>query len=102
MTARGTTISTGYASTEFYVESCFKCGCLFAMTVEFKNARKQDRDTFYCPAGHGQRYTGKTDAERLKEQQAEAERLAGEVEFLKRSNASLRGHVTRRENAVAS
>jgi hypothetical protein len=50
----------------FYVEQCCNCGIPFAMTMELQKRRRNDRQSFYCPNGHGQHYTGPTEAERLK------------------------------------
>lgn len=52
----------------FETEQCCNCGVSFAMTADFKRRRLEDRKIFYCPAGHGQHYTGKTEAQRLKDE----------------------------------
>lgn len=49
-------------------ETCCECGILFAMDLGFVNRRKEDHKTFYCPSGHGQRYTGENEAEKLRRQ----------------------------------
>lgn len=51
----------------FEVERCCNCGMSFAMTTDFMRRRRDDRKMFYCPAGHPQHYTGKTEAQKLKE-----------------------------------
>ena len=53
--------------TFFVTETCCNCSMPFAMTEDFQKARRQDRKTFYCPAGHGQRYVGKTEEQKLKD-----------------------------------
>lgn len=55
-------------------ETCCSCGVLFAMVEDFYDHRRADHKSFYCPNGHGQSYTGKTDAQKLKD--AEARELA--------------------------
>lgn len=50
----------------FEVEKCCKCGMPFAMTQDYQQRRRQDRAAFYCPSGHGQHYTGPTEAQKLK------------------------------------
>lgn len=59
-------------------EICCNCGMLFAMTKEFQDEKYAARGTgdrsFYCPRGHSQHYTGKTDADQLREQLAEERR----------------------------
>jgi DNA-binding transcriptional regulator YiaG len=53
---------------QFEIEQCCNCGIAFAMTADFQRRRREDRESFYCPAGHGQHYTGKTEAQKLKEE----------------------------------
>ena len=54
-------------SVEYITEVCCNCGMSFAMTGDFKRRRLIDRKIFYCPAGHGQRYIGKTEEEKLRD-----------------------------------
>jgi hypothetical protein len=57
-------------NTEFVTEECCSCGVAFAMTADLFRRRKSDHKDFYCPNGHGQHYTGKTEAQKLKERLA--------------------------------
>lgn len=66
---RGYTL-TIIGQADLVTETCFKCGVLFAMTVDYRNHRLRSRDEFHCPNGHSQHYIGKTDTERLKEAEA--------------------------------
>lgn len=52
----------------YVIEHCYKCGVPFAMTHDFQKRRLQDRQTFYCPSGHGQVYTGKSPEQKLREE----------------------------------
>jgi len=52
----------------FGVEHCCNCGIAFAMPKDFQDRRRNDRAYFYCPSGHAQHYTGKTEAQKLKEE----------------------------------
>ncbi len=54
-------------TTQLVVEECCNCYALFAMTVEFKAKRLIDHKSFYCPAGHKQYYTGKSNEEKLQD-----------------------------------
>lgn len=72
---RGNTL-TVEQKIDFYIESCFTCGCLFGMTQDFHDARSKNKDTFYCPAGHAQHYLGKSD--KVLRQEAEARARAAE------------------------
>lgn len=58
------------ASADLVTETCYRCGALFAMAADFKDARLRDRRDFFCPNGHAQHYIGKTDTEKLKESKA--------------------------------
>jgi hypothetical protein len=59
------------------VETCYRCGVVFGMPTDFKQQRLKDRESFYCPNGHGQVYTGKTEEQKLRDQLA-AEKHARE------------------------
>jgi DNA-binding XRE family transcriptional regulator len=60
----------------------------FAVVDDFRRRRIDDQKTFYCPQGHAQHYTGKTEAQKLKEQleakQREIDRQAGRAASLER------------------
>lgn len=60
----------------FVTEECCSCGIPFAMTEDFHRRRLADRKTFYCPSGHGQVYSGKSEEQKLKEQLARSRREA--------------------------
>ena len=70
--SRGATL-TIETVTHFHIESCFTCGCEFAMTQDFYNNRLRNKDSFFCPAGHSQHYLGKSDKELRREAEARAE-----------------------------
>jgi hypothetical protein len=55
-------------------EECCNCHMVFAMPNELVQQRQRDHQTFYCPNGHAQHYTGKSDVEQLREQLAATER----------------------------
>jgi C4-dicarboxylate-specific signal transduction histidine kinase len=78
---RGTNFTT---SLDLVVEECCKCGVVFAMTRQFqrecRNSPGPAGRSFYCPNGHGQHYTGKTDSQREREKREEAERRAVQLE----------------------
>lgn len=74
---RGETLTVNRPQT-FRIEECAACGVLFAMTWEFYDQRMKDGDkgSFYCPNGHGQHYSKKSDAQL----RAEAEERARQCE----------------------
>lgn len=100
-------------------ESCFQCGVVFAMPRTLHNTCRRDKQTFYCPNGHGQAYT-QSEADRLRaalqkqqqeteaaKAQAERERRwrlegADERRHLERRLAAQRGVTTRMKNRVAA
>jgi len=65
-------------NTQFEVVTCCNCGVEFAMTYELQK-RKLDRrgsdNPFYCPNGHKQWYSGKSEAEKLRDELARKEEL---------------------------
>lgn len=54
--------------------SCGQCGVVFAMTSEYRDARLNDRRTWYCPNGHPRHFTGRSEADELRDRLAETER----------------------------
>lgn len=93
-------------------EECCNCHMLFAVTTDFQRDRTEDHKYFFCPNGHQQHYTGKTEAQEQKER---ADRLAAQVERANRraanaqedaraAHASLvttKGHLTRAKKRAA-
>lgn len=59
---------------QLVTETCYSCGVLFAMMKEFYDERRRDHRSFWCPNGHAQSYSGKTEAQKLKEQLDEERR----------------------------
>lgn len=103
-------MTTMNASLTLVVETCCKCGIAFAMPHDWQAERRRLRDTFHCPAGHGQRYIGETDEQR-KIRQLEAERSRLEQrerverearEHAQRRLAATKGVLTRTKNRIAA
>ena len=55
-------------SIEFVTITCCECRMPFGMSRSFYDARRKDHRTFTCPAGHDQHFTGKSEADKLREQ----------------------------------
>ena len=55
-------------------ENCYLCGMQFAMPEEYQTRRRNDHARFFCPSGHGQVYTSKSEAEQLRDQIAAKDR----------------------------
>lgn len=70
------------ANMTLVTEECCNCGIGFAMTRELqKRLLDKPGSTFYCPAGHAQHYTGKSEAQKLREE------LQRRGEMLENANA---------------
>lgn len=54
----------------FEETTCWKCGCLYALTQHFMGQRRKDHNGFYCPNGHEGFFGAETEEERLKQQLA--------------------------------
>ena len=54
--------------TTFVVIECTRAGCgvHFALTEHYRNQRRDDHATFYCPNGHGHWYPGESDLEKAR------------------------------------
>lgn len=85
-------------------ESCCTCSLYFAMPLDFKQQRLERRDTFYCPAGHAQHYTGKSEEQKLRDEverkqqmldaeRARAQRIAGERDRISKAHRRMRTRV---------
>lgn len=59
----------------FEVECCCKCAMSFAVPADFRQRRLKDHALFYCPAGHGQHFTGKTPEQKLKDELERKEQM---------------------------
>jgi hypothetical protein len=72
VTARGETFTT---RSTLFVETCCSCGTIFALEQGLQTWHRQHPKTnFYCPNGHSQYYTSKSDAEIERERAERAER----------------------------
>ena len=79
--------------------TCYLCGVAFGVPAYLKENRLDDHESFYCPNGHRQHYTGPTEKERLRKSLEVANnsrdfysrRLDAEV----RSKRAIRAHLTR-------
>jgi hypothetical protein len=92
---------------QLVTEECCNCGVTFAMPVDLRNQLLNDPSRwFYCPNGHRQHYTGKTEAQKAAElaeryrvqrdnmtrQLAEADQRLADA---KRKHAATKGQLTR-------
>lgn len=62
----------GY-STELKTTTCCVCGTPFAIDAYLYGKLFENHNDFYCPNGHSQHFTGKTEAEKLREELARKE-----------------------------
>lgn len=99
---------------ELVTEECCSCGITFAMPAEFQQQciNKPGINTgkgFYCPNGHKQWYTGKSDAQRLRDAKRELERARtaarswqDQAEAAERSRRAQKAVATRIKRRVAN
>lgn len=92
-------------------ETCYKCSVVFAMPTDLKQRCLDSRGTsnvreFFCPNGHGQIYTGKSDADKQRERAERLERTVAardsDLRFEqrrltneRRSHAATKGQLTK-------
>ena len=85
--------------------SCIACGMVFAVPQDWLAARRKDGQGFHCPGGHSLVFTV-TENDKLRRQvkQLEASRQAArdQAEAAERSNAALRGVITKTKKRVAN
>ena len=61
-------------STAFVTVECCECGIEFAFREHYRQKRLDDHAVWYCPNGHKQMYSGKSEAEKLRDQLATVEK----------------------------
>lgn len=109
MSGRNAVINVGIT---LVTEECCDCHVLFAIPQEMRNRLVNDHSRFYCPNGHGQSYTGKTDAQKERELRERAERQLEQArtrmhraeqnaQAERRSAAAYKGQVTKLRKRVA-
>jgi hypothetical protein len=86
-------------------QTCCNCGVLFGMEAGFDKQRRDDHKSWYCPNGHSQFYSGKSEAQRLQEQldaaRSLAKRESNRRTAAERSAIAYKGHATRLRNRIA-
>lgn len=70
---------------DIHIEECVNCGVPFGISMTLHDRFKKTRESFYCPFGHGQHYTGQNEEERLNQRVRE---LVEEKEVLKQELAA--------------
>jgi len=100
---RGSTIT--YTGRQV-LEICCNCAIAFTIPEDFRRRRLLDQKPFYCPNGHGQSYTGKTEVQKLKEE-LEVQKRTKEVyieksKALERRVAAQKGIHTKLKKRVAN
>lgn len=53
---------------EFQMIVCYKCAIPFMVPTYFRTKRLEDHESFHCPNGHSQAYSGKTEAQKLRDE----------------------------------
>lgn len=92
---------------------CCTCGMTYGVPEGFRERRKRDHETFYCPAGHPNYFPQKSDLQLAREerdraraeaeqQKAEAERQARRAVSAEQSRRVTKGHLTRIRRRVAA
>jgi hypothetical protein len=96
------------------VVDCCNCGILFGVPEDLDRRNRNDpSQSFYCPSGHSQHYTGPSEAQKLREKLARAERqrdfaesarraAVDQAETAQRSASAYKGRVTRLKNRAAA
>lgn len=94
---------------DMFVVACCVCEMQFAMTADYEARRREDHAWWHCPAGHSQHFSGKTDAEKLRERKIELERMLANsrddtrvermaLDAEKRKHASTKAQLTKVKN----
>lgn len=82
---------------ELVVENCCECGVTFAMTRDLYNRRRNDHKGFFCPNGHQQYYSSKSEAEKLREQLKEKDQS---LDYYRTANNNLHNRITEKNHEI--
>lgn len=63
-------MSTQTFTSTLTIIDCPNCGMPFGISEDFEKRRRNDHADFYCPRGHVMAYTGKSDAEKARDDAA--------------------------------
>lgn len=75
--------NTATETVEFVMMECCNCSIPFMIPNYQRKRLLSTRESFYCPNGHRQAYSGPTEADKLKEQlEAERKRNEQDIEFM--------------------
>ena len=93
---------------DFSTVECCSCGVMFAMPQVLNESRLKDKNAFFCPNGHSQVYTGKTQAEKKVEELQKAIEESSNIirtrglviQGLEGSISSYKGQVTKLRNKL--
>jgi hypothetical protein len=106
--------TTTLSLTFTHLTCCYaECGLTFAAPESWVTCRRNDHAWFYCPNGHVQQFSGKSEAEKLRAELADAERAKkywvdrtseerGRVMERERTIRTMKGHTTRLKKRVAA
>lgn len=91
---------------------CANCGMAFGITEDYEDRRRKDHASFYCPRGHSQSWSAKSEEEILREKLEAAKnseqwwrdrskREEEAKETARRQRDAYKGHTTRLKKRVA-
>jgi len=87
------------------VLNCAACSMTFGISTSFENRRREDHDTFYCPAGHSNWYSGLNEKEQLREsldrERSRRTHVEDQLAAAEASRRAYKGHLTRIRNRIA-
>jgi hypothetical protein len=92
---------------------CCVCHMDFGMTPEFERARRRDHKMWYCPAGHPQYFSARSDVERLRDDleatqrqltqaRSRAEEIRQERDRIERRRRATKAALTKTKQRIAS
>lgn len=80
-----------------HVLACARCSMPFGITSDFEQRHRDNHDTFYCPNGHPNYYSGKSESEKLKQDILQQQER---MEYLQKANNSLHAKITEKNHEI--
>ena len=79
--------------------TCCNCGVIFGIEQVHNQELITTHKSFYCPSGHSQRYTAKSEAERIKDEltreRQRHDQTKAELSYVERQRRSTKGQLTK-------
>lgn len=90
----------------FEAHQCGTCGVVWALDIQYLEARREDHEGWLCPNGHSFVFNGPSETERLRQQlereRTRSGRIAAERDQIEASRRAVKGVVTKLKKRISA